>query len=57
MILRALAEWPVDVSRSFMVGDKPSDIDAAQRAGVRAWLFLGGDPDGLPGTGAQVLPA
>jgi len=41
MILRALAEWPVDISRSIMIGDKPSDIEAARRAGVRGLLFPG----------------
>jgi D-glycero-D-manno-heptose 1,7-bisphosphate phosphatase len=43
MILRALAEWPVDRSRSLLVGDKPSDLEAAARAGVRGRLFPGGD--------------
>ena len=43
MILRALAEWPVDLSRSIMVGDKDSDLEAAARAGLRALHFTGGD--------------
>lgn len=43
MILRALAEWPVDLARSVMVGDKPSDMEAARRAGVRGLMFAGGD--------------
>ena len=43
MILRALAEWPVDLSRAIMVGDKDSDLEAAARAGVRALHFTGGD--------------
>jgi len=43
MILRALAEWPVDRERSVMVGDKPADLEAALRAGVRGLLFPGGD--------------
>lgn len=43
MILRALADWPIDRERSLLVGDKPSDIEAAARAGVRAVLFKGGD--------------
>jgi D-glycero-D-manno-heptose 1,7-bisphosphate phosphatase len=43
MILRALAEWPVDLSRSIMVGDKESDLEAARRAGVRGLHFTGGD--------------
>ena len=45
MLLRALAEWPVDRDRSIMVGDKPADLEAALRAGVRGLLFAGGDLD------------
>ena len=43
MILRALADWPIDKGRSVLVGDKDSDLEAAQRAGVRALHFPGGD--------------
>lgn len=43
MLLRALAEWPVDLSRSVMVGDKAADMEAARRAGVRGRRFEGGD--------------
>lgn len=43
MILRALADWPIDAAASVLVGDKTSDLEAAARAGVRARLFKGGD--------------
>jgi D-glycero-D-manno-heptose 1,7-bisphosphate phosphatase len=43
MILRALSDWPIDRERSVLVGDKPSDIEAATRAGVRGLRFKGGD--------------
>ena len=43
MILQALADWPIDKARSVLVGDKPSDLEAAARAGVRGVLFEGGD--------------
>lgn len=43
MILKALQEWPIDREASFLVGDKPSDLEAALRAGVRGVLFTGGD--------------
>jgi D-glycero-D-manno-heptose 1,7-bisphosphate phosphatase len=43
MILQALSEWPIDRERSVLVGDKPSDMEAAARAGVRGLLFTGGD--------------
>ncbi|MDP3747964.1 MAG: HAD family hydrolase [Phenylobacterium sp.] len=39
MILRALREWPVDVGRSIMVGDKDADMEAARRAGIRGLKF------------------
>ena len=43
MLLQAIAEWPVDVHRSLMVGDKDADVEAARRAGVRGLKFEGGD--------------
>lgn len=43
MILQALQEWPIDPDASLMVGDKPSDLEAALRAGIRGVLFPGGD--------------
>jgi len=43
MLLRAIAEWPVDLEKSLMVGDKLGDIEAGRRAGVRARRFEGGD--------------
>ena len=43
MILKALAEWPIDHEASLLIGDKPSDLEAALRAGVRGVLFGGGD--------------
>ena len=43
MILRALADFPIDRARSVLVGDKTSDMEAAARAGVRGLLFTGGD--------------
>ncbi len=43
MLLRAMADWPVDAARSVMVGDKAIDLEAGQRAGVRSLLFPGGN--------------
>ncbi len=42
MIKKLLAEWPVDASQSFLVGDRPTDIEAATAAGIRGRLFTGG---------------
>jgi D-glycero-D-manno-heptose 1,7-bisphosphate phosphatase len=43
MILQALEDWPIDREASLLVGDKPSDLEAALRAGIRGVLFEGGD--------------
>ncbi len=43
MLLRAMADHGVDPRRAAMIGDKPSDLEAAARAGVRGVLFAGGD--------------
>ena len=43
MILQALAEWPIEREASLLIGDKLSDLEAAERAGIRAVLFEGGD--------------
>ena len=41
MILDLLEHWPVDPSRSLLVGDKPSDVAAARAAGIRGHLMRG----------------
>jgi D,D-heptose 1,7-bisphosphate phosphatase len=38
MIESILREWPVDRQASFLIGDKPSDLEAAKRACIRAIL-------------------
>jgi len=43
MLLAAIAEWEPDVERSFLLGDKESDVQAAEAAGVRGVLYTGGD--------------
>jgi len=43
MILRALRDGSVVPERAFVIGDKPSDIEAARRAGVAAALYTEGD--------------
>jgi D,D-heptose 1,7-bisphosphate phosphatase len=43
MLLNAMKDWPIDHSRSFLIGDKSSDLLAAQRAGIAGHLFDSGD--------------
>jgi len=45
MILRAVADHDLDPGRSLMIGDQPSDLEAARRAHVAGHLFQGGDLD------------
>lgn len=43
MILDLLESWPVDASRSILIGDKDSDCAAARAAGIQSFLFRGGN--------------
>ncbi|WGM45554.1 D-glycero-beta-D-manno-heptose-1,7-bisphosphate 7-phosphatase [Brevundimonas sp. NIBR10] len=43
MILKAMQDHPIDPARSFLIGDRDSDIEAAKRAGIPGFLFPGGD--------------
>ena len=49
MIHRLAKRWNIDLSRSFLAGDLPRDVQAARAAGVRAILVdrsgRGGDAD------------
>lgn len=42
MLLELFAAYPVDRGRSFMIGDKDSDMAAARAAGVRGVRYRGG---------------
>ena len=43
MIEQAFKEWDIQHERSFLIGDKPSDMQAAQAANVTGYLFQGGN--------------
>jgi len=42
MIRRAMREWDVRAEGSFLIGDKPSDLEAAAAAGIDGYLI---EPD------------
>jgi D-glycero-D-manno-heptose 1,7-bisphosphate phosphatase len=43
MLNKLMAAWAVDAARSFMVGDRGSDVAAAAAAGIPGHLFAGGN--------------
>jgi D-glycero-D-manno-heptose 1,7-bisphosphate phosphatase len=44
MLDLAKKEWPMDVSKSYMIGDRFTDVIAGARAGLKT-VFLGNDTD------------
>src|ERR1700741_2723507 len=45
MIHDLMEHWPVRHEGSFVIGDRETDIEAAQAAGLPGFLFAGGDLD------------
>lgn len=45
MIHDLIQHWPVQRAGSFVVGDRSTDIEAAEAAGLPGFLFAGGDLD------------
>lgn len=43
MILDLMKHWNIDAARSFLLGDKPTDVAAAEAAGITGHLFTGGN--------------
>lgn len=50
MLLRAAADWPIDLRRSWMIGDQATDARAARAARCRPILVGGGDTARLGAT-------
>ena len=45
MIHDLMKHWPVQHAGSFVIGDRTTDIEAAEAAGLPGFLFRGGDLD------------
>ena len=43
MIQKARVEWQAEPESSFLIGDKETDMEAAGAAGIRGYLFTGGN--------------
>lgn len=43
MIEQAFAEYSLDKENSFLIGDGARDVEAAEAAGIRGYLFTGGN--------------
>ena len=43
LLLQAMKEWRADPATSFLIGDKDSDLEAAQAAGIKGYLFTHGN--------------
>jgi histidinol-phosphate phosphatase family protein len=50
LLLQAARELDLDLTRSWMIGDRPSDIEAGARAGCRTIRVAAGDASDAPGS-------
>lgn len=54
MLITAKNQWSIDLIGSYMIGDRPSDMEAGERAGVSC-IFIGDDVKTAP-TGNRLAP-
>lgn len=40
MIIQATRDWPIDLSESFVIGDKVSDVELAENAGCKLGILV-----------------
>lgn len=45
MLLSLMETWPTDSENSFILGDRASDVEAGFAAGIKGYLFEGGNLD------------
>ena len=43
MLLQAFSEYDIDKEQSFLIGDGKRDVEAAEAAGIKGYLFQGGN--------------
>lgn len=43
LILRAFEEYGIDKNKAFLIGDKLRDVESAEAAGIKGYLFEGGN--------------
>lgn len=43
MLLQAMTEYAIDKEHSFLIGDGKRDVEAAEAAGIKGYLFTGGN--------------
>ncbi|WP_247515063.1 hypothetical protein [Bradyrhizobium sp. 157] len=41
-MINHLLERPVEITGSILLGDKPSDLEAARAAGIKGYLYVSG---------------
>lgn len=54
MITRLIQTWPIEREKSFLIGDKLSDIEAASAAGIAGYLYRSGPLDEFLGPLLQI---